>query len=101
MAALAPLAVGRDRVLPAGGYLQVSEEIYLACTSGGPRLDPADAFVVNGAARLDLPHVQRKRGWRKHRHGPAHQAASGGEFHIRNRWLGAARLRDSFLRISR
>ncbi len=26
---------------------------------------------------------------------------AGGEFHIWNRWLGAARLRDSFLRISR
>ena len=62
LAALAPFAVGRDRVLPAGGYLQVSEEIYLACTSGGPRLDPADAFAVNGAARPDLPHAQRKRG---------------------------------------
>jgi hypothetical protein len=26
------------------------------------RLDPADAFAVNGAARPDLPHAQRKRG---------------------------------------
>ena len=62
LAALVPFAVGRDRVLPAGEYLQVSEEIYLACTPGGPRLDPADAFAVNGAARPDLPHAQRKRG---------------------------------------
>jgi len=25
-------------------------------------LDPADTFAVNGAARPDLPHAQRKRG---------------------------------------
>src|SRR6201987_390765 len=55
LAALVPYAVGRDRVLPAGEYLQVSEEIYLACTSGGPRLDPAAAFVVDGPARPGLP----------------------------------------------
>jgi hypothetical protein len=65
------------------------------------QVGPADAFVVNGAARLDLPHAQRKARLPKHRHAPAHQAASGDEFHIWNRWLGAARLRDSFLRISR
>ena len=65
-------------------YLQVSVQIYLACTSGGPRMNLTDAFEdrrERGCPRLDLPRARRKRGPRERRHGCADQAARAAEFH--------------------
>jgi hypothetical protein len=81
--------------------LQVSEEIYLACTSGGLRLDPADAFVVNGAAWLDLAmHSASAAGGNTVMALPIKLPAGVSFIYGTAGWeqLG---LRDSFLRISR
>ena len=83
--ALARLPAGQDLIFWQTGYLHVSLQIYLACTSGGSRggLSGCLRGILESAAvpRLNLPYARRRRSPRECRHCGTDQAARRAEFH--------------------